>query len=154
MAQGAVTVTKSWGMEEGLLHILAGAGDGFFQWESGAEKGSDRGGEGAASAVGMAGIDARAFKASGFVGGYQQIDDRIACEMTALHKDGIGTQFAYPAGRCFHILFAGDRHICEDFRFGNIGSDEGGEGEKLSFQRGYGLRLQQRRAALGDHDGV
>src|SRR5271170_6030021 len=83
VVEGAVAISEPGSAGDRALDIAACAVDGALDFEALGKAGGDRRGEGAASAVGVAGVDPRALPNPGPRSGHQDVRDGAAGEVPA-----------------------------------------------------------------------
>jgi len=141
-----------------LRDEAAGVVDGHVEFDAFGEEGGDDGGEGAAAAVGVFGVEAFGGEFEEVVAVVEEVGDQIVgAGIEALDDDGAGAGAEDFFGGA---LGAGDGvefvkvHVGEHGGFRAVGGDDGGEGEEFLAIRVDGGGVEQLGAALGVDDGV
>ena len=119
------------------------------------EQGGDGGGQGAAGAVSILGLDTRGVE----LGLRDAVVDHVGAvgtvEVSALEDDDARAEGVEGAGGGAHIGEGADgRTVEEDLGLGEVGGDDFGEREDFGAQGGDGVGGEQVVSALGDHDGI
>jgi len=117
--------------------------------------GDDRGGIGAAGAVGGNAFDEGSGEQQLGFAIEENINRRAAIfQMAALQQDRTAVaRMDFPGGGA-HLFRVGNFRADQYLRLVQIGRDEGGEGEELFPETFFGRRLEQARAAGGHHHRV
>ena len=152
--EGAAAVAEGGGVANGFGDEVLGAADGFNGSVSEDEEGEERGGEGAAGAVGGGGVEVVAGEAVDLAGG--QAEDVGGLGVVAGGGDdvevGVAGGESVGGGFCFSEVLDGERG--EDGEFVPVGRDPGDDGEKLLVEGFDGGGREEVGAGAGAEDGV
>lgn len=144
------------GCGQGAGQISLGATAGVFQWHAVSKGGGDRRRQGAAGAMGIAGLHARRCQPYLVPAMHKNIGSLQAIAMPPLYEDCTGPEPKQHCGLIVHRVFIRGARAAPKKAGGflKIGRNQIGKRDQPLAQNRFSVRVKQRVAAGGDHDRI